>query len=578
MSPSMTMRYEWKNLPWRKLDVKVFKLQKRIFRASQHGNVKTLHRLQRLAMTSRAACLLAVRKVTQDNRGKKTAGVDGVKSLTPEARLQLAAKIRTAPYQPTGSPTRRVWIPKPGRQEKRPLGIPTMEERARQALAKIALEPEWEAKFEANSFGFRPGRSAHDAIRYLYHCIADAPRYVLDADIEKCFDRINHAALLQKLGTFPALARVIKHWLKAGVMDGDTLFPTEEGTPQGGVLSPLLANIALYGLQTAIEQAFPASARRHPYTGERLDGARRYQWQPKVIVYADDFVILHQDRRAIEDAKHIAQTWLGQRGLKIKEQKTRITHTLHGELGTPGFDFLGFNIRQYEQGKTGYRHTHHGIRPFRTFIKPSQASKHSHRKSLSQVIRAMRAAPQADLIARLNPLITGWANYHAIGLAKELARMDHVLFQQLKRWTRRRHPKRHWHWVATKYWHPRGGNKWVFCTPDHVAILTPHARHVKRQWPVKDGSPFDGDWIYWSSRLGRHPGITPSVARLMHTQGGKCAHCGLYFTPEDVVEKDHIVPRSHGGSRHMENIQLLHAHCHDVKTAKDLAGCTTDKG
>jgi RNA-directed DNA polymerase len=153
-----------------------------------------------------------------------------------------------------------------------------------------------------------------------------------------------------------------------------------------------------------------------------------------------------------------------------------------------------------------------------------------------------------------------------------------VLFQQLKRWTRRRPPTRHWHWVATTYWPPRGGNTWVCCTPDHVAIVTPHARHVKRQWPVKDGSPFDGDWIYWSSRLGRHPGIPPAVARLMHTPGGTCAHGGLYVTPADVVETDHRVPRSHGGSRHLATIQLLPAHGHDVKPATDLAGCTTDKG
>ena len=203
MSPPATRRYAWKDLPWHTRERQVFKLQKRIFHASQRGEVQALHRLQRLAMMSRATSLLAVRKVTQDNRGKKTAGVDGVQSLTPDARLRLAETLQKAPCDAKGAPTRRVWIPQPGRQEKRPLGIPTMEERARQALAKIALEPAWEAKCEANSFGVRPGRSAHDAIRYIYHCIAEAPRYVLDADIEKCFDRINHDALLHKLGTFP---------------------------------------------------------------------------------------------------------------------------------------------------------------------------------------------------------------------------------------------------------------------------------------------------------------------------------------------------------------------------------------
>jgi RNA-directed DNA polymerase len=345
----------------------------------------------------------------------------------------------------------------------------------------------------------------------------------------------------------------------------------------GGEVSPLLANIALHGLQTAIEQAFPAPPRKHPYTGERLDDARRYQWKPKGIIYADDFVILHQDLRAIEEAKYIAQTWLGRMGLRLKEQKTRITHTLSRVLGTPGFDFLGFNIRQYEQGKRRYRHVRHGIKTFRPFIKPRKAAQHAHSKTLSQLIRSMRASPQADLIARLNPVITGWANYHAIGLAKELPRMDQGLFQQLQRWARRRHPKRHWKWVAKKYWHARGGSKWVFCTPNHAAVLTRHARHVNRPRPVRDGSPFDGDWAYWSSRLGRHPGIPPSIAHLMRKQDGKCPYCGLYFTSEAVLEKDHMIPVSRGGSRRMENIQLLHAPGHDVKTAQDMAGCTTDK-
>ena len=234
MNQSEQIRYEWNDINWPKVERDVFKLQKRIYQASERGDTTSAHRLQRLAMRSWDACLLAVRKVTQDNRGKKTAGIDGVKSLQPEQRLALAKRIQQSPYETQGLPTRRVWIPKPGTQEKRPLGIPTMEDRAQQALAKLALEPEWEAKFESGSFGFRPGKSAHDAIKYSYCCISDSPRYVLDADISKCFDRINHKALLEKMGTYPQLRRLVKGWLKAGVMDGD-LFPTDEGTPQGGV-------------------------------------------------------------------------------------------------------------------------------------------------------------------------------------------------------------------------------------------------------------------------------------------------------------------------------------------------------
>src|SRR5436309_2839980 len=233
---------EWKTIPWTQCERAVFKLQKRIFQASARGDQKTVHHLQRLLLRSRAARFLAVRRVTQDNRGKRTAGVDGVKSLRPPQRLRLARTLRLSNRT---SPTRRVRIPKPGSDELRPLGIPTMGDRAAQALAKLALEPEWEAKFEPHSFGFRPGRSAHDAIEALFGAICRQPKYVLDADITKCFDRIDHSALLARLDTFPALRRAVRAWLTAGVLDGPTLFPTAAGTPQGVVVSPLLANIAL---------------------------------------------------------------------------------------------------------------------------------------------------------------------------------------------------------------------------------------------------------------------------------------------------------------------------------------------
>ena len=216
--------YEWGQIPWRKLEIIVFKLQKRIYRASVRGDVKTVHRLQRLLMKSRAAKLLATRRVTQDNRGRKTAGIDGVKNLTPKMRLQLASRL-TLPKK--AQALRRVWIPKPGKTQKRPLGIPTLEDRAMQALAKLALEPEWEAQFEGHSYGFRPGRSTHDAVKYLFLSLHKQDKYVLDADISKCFDCINHDKLLEKLKTFPLLRRAVKAWLNAGVMEGDKLFPVE---------------------------------------------------------------------------------------------------------------------------------------------------------------------------------------------------------------------------------------------------------------------------------------------------------------------------------------------------------------
>jgi len=278
---------EWKNIPWRKLERVVFKLQKRIYRASQRGDVKATRRLQKTLMKSWYARCLAVRRVTQDNQGKGTAGVDGVKTLSPVARLRLVANLELGSK---AKPTRRVWIPKPGTEEKRPLGIPTMYDRALQALIKMALEPEWEMRFEPNSYGFRPGRSCQDAIEAIFTSINQKPKFVLDADIAKCFDRINHETLLRKLNTPPTIRRQIRAWLKSGVMDGKQLFPTSEGTPQGGVISPLLANIALHGMEERIKEYIVTCDLR------RSDGKYQLSKRDKsdsisLIRYADDFVI-----------------------------------------------------------------------------------------------------------------------------------------------------------------------------------------------------------------------------------------------------------------------------------------------
>lgn len=233
---------DWRMLPWSEIERNIYRLQQRIYQAASRGDVKRVHNLQRLILSSYSARLLAVRRVTQDNRGKRTPGVDGVASLTPSERLILAQDLRH--LNTTPALVRRTYIDKPGSDEKRPLGIPTMADRARQALLKLALEPEWEAKFEPNSYGFRPGRCAHDAIEAIFNFIRLKPKYVLDADIEKCFDQISHSALLDKLQAIQPITRLIRGWLKAGIMDGDKrLFP-EAGTPQGSVISPLLANVA----------------------------------------------------------------------------------------------------------------------------------------------------------------------------------------------------------------------------------------------------------------------------------------------------------------------------------------------
>lgn len=314
--------------------------------------------------------------------------MDGIKSLTPRQRSTLVDELGQLPI---GSPTRRVWIPKPGTDQRRPLSIPTLHDRALQALAKLVLEPEWEARFEPNSYGFRPGRSVHDAIGAIFTAIEKQPKYVLDADIAKCFERIDQEALLRKIKTFPTLNRLVKRWLKAGVLDNGVFVETEMGTPQGGVLSPLLANIALHGLETHIRSHFPARTRRNPE-----QPGRQLHWQPQVILYADDLVVLHRDRGVIEHCHDLIQQWLAGIGLELSEQKTRIAHTLEKVEGEAGFNFLGFEVRQYLASKYN---TSRG-RGFKTLIKPSKEAVKRHWAKLSEMISHNKAAKQANLIAQ----------------------------------------------------------------------------------------------------------------------------------------------------------------------------------
>ncbi|MDQ6739465.1 MAG: group II intron reverse transcriptase/maturase [Actinomycetota bacterium] len=461
--------YEWSALPWCAIERWVFKLQRRIYRAMQRGHVKAVHNLQRLLLKSWAAKCLAVRRVAQDNQGKRTAGVDGVATLTPAQRCTL---VKNLSLRQKPRPVRRVWIPKPRSPDKRPLGIPVMHDRAAQALVKLVLEPAWEARFEPNSYGFRPGRSADDAIQAIHTEITSKDRYVLDADIQKCFDRIDHGALLAKLDTFPSLRRTIRGWLKAGVMDGPSLFPTAAGTPQGGVISPLLANIALHGLETFL------SERCHPV-------------HVKVIRYADDFVILSHDRTTVEQAQAATSEWLSDLGLELQPTKTRLAHTwLRTATHPAGFDFLGFTVRSFPT------RTHRGSKGTKAIIKPSKESQKGHYRALARLVERHQGSPQMALIADLNPVIRGWAQYYSTQVSSAcFSRLDWLLGWKLIKWARWRHPGKPAHWRERRYWRrsPRR-----FIPPEGGRQLTTHAdipirRHVKVRG---SRSPFDGDWVY----------------------------------------------------------------------------------
>ncbi|MEY3223697.1 MAG: hypothetical protein RLZZ203_2553 [Cyanobacteriota bacterium] len=574
MKTSLKTTDIWKTINWAKVQRKVFKLQKRIYQASLSGQNAKARRLQRLLVKSYYAKLLAIRKVTQDNQGKKTAGIDGIKSITPKQRLELSQNL--SKYQ-KAKPLRRKWIPKPN-GEKRPLGIPTINDRVRQALVKLALEPQWEARFEGESYGFRPGRSAHDAMSRIFLSIKQGEYYILDADISKCFDQINHDYLLSKIDCPSIIKAQIKQWLKAGVMDNGLFEATEAGTPQGGVISPLLANIALDGMIRLIENLFPKGT----------NGNKNYA---KVIRYADDFVVISPQVEVIQQCQIDLEEWLKPIGLELKPAKTRICHTLReiqvkGNKVKPGFDFLGWNFRQYPVGKhhsskTGSRNQK--LLGFNTLIKPSKKSIKAHADQVKKVIKSHKTAPQTALIRNLNPVIRGWCNYHSRVVSKKtFSSLDHMTWQRLRAWTVSRCGKASYKKLR-KYYKKNGNRAWSFETNKGLKLLihaeTPITRHVTVR---PEASPYDGNWTYWSTRKGTSFDVPKRVATLLKKQKGRCNLCGQYFSPEDIVEIDHILPTTLGGKNEYKNLQLLHRHCHDTKTATDGSynsketGCSDD--
>lgn len=581
----------WKTISWKEVELKLFKLQKRIYRASLRKDYKLVRKLQKLITNSWYAKLLSVRRVTQENKGKHTAGVDGIKSLNPKERLELARKLK---INGNSRPTRRVWIPKPGKEEKRPLGIPTIEDRAKQMLLKLALEPEWEATFEPNSYGFRPGRSCHDAIQGIYKNINKKPRFVLDADISKCFDKINHSELLKKLNTKPSYTRQIKVWLKAGVIDFSKwaerkgYSKTNEGTPQGGVISPLLANIALHGMELKLKESFPSDNRGRLRNCKKLYG-KNDLLEPRLIRYADDFVILSENLNVLLRSKEIIEEFLSEIGLELKPSKTRLTHTLeeYGEEKS-GFDFLGFNIKQFKVGKH-----HSGKDPrknllgFKTIVQPSKDKIKAHYQKLKDNLDKMKAVEQAAVIKHLNPIIRGWCNYQSPWHSSAAySKVKNLLWNRLWRWAKRRHPNKGRKWIARKYF-LLDTEGWRFATrregKNPLRLLKHSDFPASAEYIKIEGnrSPFDGDKNYWSKRMGqRYSTHDPQKSRLIKRQKGKCAYCGLSFRPDDVVEKHHLESKSSGGKNTDNNLVLLHLHCHDQIEAQlriDNDGVLTEK-
>jgi RNA-directed DNA polymerase len=504
--------FDWHAIDWRQVEDDVRRLRQRIFTASKAGNLKRVRNLQKLMLRSRANALLSVRRVTERNAGRLTAGVDGEVVLSPEAKAKLADRVQQSAEPFKALPVRRVYIPKRGSSTKhRPLGIPVIADRRHQAQVVSALEPEWEARFEPKSCG--PGRGCHDAIQAIYQVVkGPGPRrlWILDADLAGAFDRIAHDHILRMLGTFPARG-VVAQWLKAGVVEQGRLHRTEEGTPQGGVVSPVLLNIALHGMERAAGVRYLRGDRK---------AALFAPGSPALIRYADDLVALCHSRQEALEVKARLADWLASRSLAFNEDKTRVVSL------DEGFDFLGFNVRRYS-GKL--------------LIKPSKAAVRRIRERLRGELRSLRGSNAQAVIKRLNPIIRGWAAYYRTQVSAEIfGSLDQHLWELTYKWARFSHANKPTRWVVDRYYdrfNKARQDRWVFGDRKSGAYLhkfswTSIARHQMVMGAASPDDPALAD--YWAERRRKTPLPIDKTSRwLLKAQDGRCAICKDTLMPDD---------------------------------------------
>jgi len=538
---------DWSTVNWRVANQIVSNLRQRIFRASQAGDLKKVRSLQKLMLRSRSNTLVSVRRVTQINQGKNTPGVDKVVVKTPTARGKLVDVLSTyQPWKVKPAPARRVYIPK-ANGKRRPLGIPTVIDRAMQARVKNALEPYWEARFEGTSYGFRPGRGCHDAISKIYLLARPnkSKQWVVDADIKGAFDNISHEHLLKVIGGFPA-RELIKQWLKAGYVEDGAFYDTDAGTPQGGVISPLLANIALHGM----EEALGVTRVKRKGVVAEIRGPRA------VVRYADDFVVFCESKEDAETTVQILTEWLAKRGLTLSEEKTRIVHL------TEGFDFLGFNIRHYEAPLTSQS-------GYKLLIKPSKKSVQKIRDDLREHWALLKGHSAREVIRKLNPVIRGKANYYRIGVASKIfLDTDHWMLIKERRYAKRMHPRKSQQWRDARYFGRLNKGRedhWVFGDKQAGAYLLKFAWFpIERHTLVKGTASPDDPTLreYWTNRtLNKNKELKSKHRLLADKQKGVCPLCTDSLHNGEEIQEHHVLPRSRGGKDCKSNVILVHLFC-----------------